>query len=147
MKVVEQTEVKDQIEKIEIPYKHINESAIIPAIQKIMNAPILPVYPTGYWIGKTGKKFLKTIEQIQKDFQKLLDAYAEKDEKGAVMWAGPREPKIVDGKKEEFEAKEKEFFETNAVIETMKFKLSELAPAKLNPNDIMALEPMLDVQS
>lgn len=150
MKVVENTkekEVEDKIEKIEITYLHINESALIPALQKLMNAPIFPAYPTGYWVGKMAKNFLKKIEGIKADFQKFLKAHCELDENGNPKWNGPGEPNWIKGKEEEYAAKEKEFFNQVAVIETMKFKLTELSSAKLTPNDIMALEPMLIIHS
>lgn len=135
----------DKIEKITFTLKHVNEHNIIPAINKIMNAPIQPTYPTAYWVGKMGKKLLTEIKTSQEKYAQKLDDSCEKDEKGQVKRETDGRAMLKEDQKEVFDKWSDEFLESTIVIETMKFAPNELAAAKLTPADLLALEPILAV--
>jgi hypothetical protein len=132
-------ETKDEIEKLTILNEFLSENPVQEAVQKVMNAAGLP-QKTAYWFGKAGKKMLKLIDDMQKEYMEITKEHAEKDEKGGMKFAGPYQVKIEESKKEAYDAKVKEFGQKSVTIETMKFPMKDLEAAKLTPHELVALE-------
>ncbi len=87
------------------------------------------------------------MENARKDGDPLrksiIDCYVEKDEMGA--WKQERhEFVIIPEKKEEFEAKMKEFMELPIDIDYFKLKLIDLNDIKISAFELMSIEPFID---
>ena len=122
------------------------------SLSRIMNSNDLEL-KVGYDLTKIAKKcknqFIDEVEGFRK---KLVEKYADKDDEGKVIYIdikgpipGNKRPQITDENKAKFEEDFKELMKIEFEIPVNPVLLSKLAPAKPSPNEIMALEPILEV--
>lgn len=127
-----------------LKHKDLNNQDFTRALGKLCNTAGLPV-KLAYTVGKTQKAIQKEMQEARVGFQKLIDQFAEKDEHGKrVEPEGEGSYKIADEKMKDFDQAVQDFMDIELEISQSKVTLDQLERANLTPNEIMALEPLLN---
>ncbi len=130
---------------IKITFKEIRQGMFIPSFDRLCNNPNLPP-KASYNVAKMAAKIRPAIQKSQDAFFKIVEKYAHKDEKGDILPDPKRGPGSFTIMPEHEKAYETELVAFDAeVVEIDRFKLNytDLASAKLAPNEWLGLEPIL----
>lgn len=134
---------------IEIEYSNFKSQTFNSAIRKLSNYSGFSS-KMAYEVSKIIKEIKKAEGIAQKEYTEMIQGYSVKDEKGEIVPSKDEEGNlrpgtfdIIEGKQAELEKAHLAFGEQTAKIERQKLSIDDLNGVGLNPNEIMALEPML----
>jgi len=126
--------------EIVLKVKHLNDGIFQNGIAKLANSSAYPTFGTTFAISKLAKKIADETMELNGQYKK---AFADcLDEKGIPL----------EGKKEEYDARLKDFMATDIPLATeagplKKIKASAISKVGLTPAEIVVLEPILDLTS
>ena len=128
---------------IKLTYEHFRTPGFHQALAKLMNAPL----PTkaAYSLAKVDRKIRKEMEIAQELFEKIVNKYAKKDEKGEIEPL-PDQPGTFQIPKENQEAYKKELDEMHAntiEVDVRQVSLKDLERAQLSARDMSLLDPII----
>jgi hypothetical protein len=127
---------------IKITYRHLNSTPIEATVDALAAKP-LPV-KTAYYLGRILKVLKKEIATAKNIYAGLLHKYAEFDENG-VKTDGFH-PILKEGCKEAYEKEFTEFLSIEFEVPFNKLDMEALSTLELTPTQMLALEPMLDIE-
>lgn len=138
---------------IKLKNKMLNETDFVQAFGYLRNQNSFPV-KTAWHISCMGQKLETVMKQSQEAFQKMLKKHAVLDEKGEVapvlkdLGNGKTIPQhgtwvIKDECKEDFEKDFAEFLDIEHEFNRPLLKLDDLKDAKLSPQQLGALSPII----
>ncbi len=119
---------------IELKWENIRGQDFQQGLEKLAHTN-LP-FKVGYHIGRIKAKVVSEANLAQEEFVKLVKKYGELDEATGQF-------KIKDENKELWTKEATDFSATKFTIEKHRVNIADLGEAKLSPNEIMALEPIL----
>lgn len=121
-----------------VKVKHLNDGMFHSGIRKLANYSGYPTIGVTMQVGNLCKALMKETAENNKFYHEHFKDFL--DEKGEVL----------SDKKSEYEAKMKEFMETEVPIfdkngqEIKPLKVNYVAKANLSPAELMTLEPIFD---
>lgn len=127
---------------IKMTYEHINRHQVENALRKLMNSPLNNLR-TSYNVHKIGEEILRAVAEKRVEYTMALRELAEKDEKGQVLFHEDGSPKIPASAQEKVVEATQRVLAGEITIERHRVPTLELMAAKLSPNEVAALEPML----
>ncbi len=127
---------------IEITSKQLLTTPLMRVLQKLSQMPVFDG-TTAYRIHKIGGSVVTHLNSTQLAFNALGDKYAKRDEHGNVERDGMGRHIPTDDKKEAYAEELGEMLATTYKIPHHKVHVSSLS-AQFSPEEIAALEPMLD---
>lgn len=122
---------------IELTWGQIRDQSFQSALQKLMNCPDLDFQPA-YSISRIGAKVKTEIADSNDLFVKLVKKHGALDDKDGSY-------KIDDDKIESWKKEVGEFLDTKFTVDKNKINVTELKKARLSPQDLLAIEPLLFV--
>ncbi len=129
---------------IELTYSSLRSNEFLAALDKVS---AYDNYPKDqkllYNVAKIYAAVQKESKVMHADFRTLLLSYTVLDDKGNLKPAPNGQFPIIPEKLEEWRVKQEEFNARKFTIDRSKINFSDLAPLKLSPIDIEALEPLL----
>lgn len=131
---------------MKLTWNFLNNPDLRPAIQRMLNSTKIPAKPA-YRIGKFAYEVEREIEKLKQYGANVIGECCEVDESG--------KPKVVDGqyvfKNEEMKLKHDSQFDrtmaTEFEISFTKIPLEHLKEVGLTPKELVAIEPILDVET
>ena len=136
---------------IKLTYRQINSDGFNKAINYLSSQSDFGSFQAAYNMAKLARKFEKELRQARASFSTWTKDYVAKTEDGTPIMStdsnGIFPFQIVEGKTEEFSAKVEDFLNTEVTIEVPKLTAEQLGKVSLSPNQILALEPILDSSS
>ena len=119
---------------IELTWAHVRDHNFQQGLEKLASTPF--EFKTGYQVSKIKAKVVSEATTAQEWFVKLVKTLGELNEETGQF-------KIKPENEEKWKEEVKSFSETKFTIEKNKLNVADLSIAKLTPNEIMALEPIL----
>lgn len=119
---------------IELTWAHVRDHNFQAGLEKLATTPF--EFKTGYQVSKIKAKVVSEATTAQEWFVKLVKTLGDLDEATGQF-------KIKPENEEKWKAEVKSFSETKFTIEKHKLNVADLSIAKLTPNEILALEPIL----
>ena len=129
---------------ITLKFKEIRNPSFIGAYRKLLACDDYPTVKATYNVSRLSDLIDQELKAAEKIFQDLVKKHAKKDDSGKVeMKEGQFE--IPDEEMENWERSLEDFGGHEVTLKRHKIKLDDLANVKLNPQDLKALEPILDL--
>jgi hypothetical protein len=136
---------------ITIDFKILNSAAFNEAIQMLSARNDFSDFQAAYNVAKIKKGIDAELKTAREMFAKWTEEFFEKDENGQNKFAaqpGPVTPfEIKEGMKDQFDAQMEKFLATEVKIGASAIRRSDLGRIVLSPNQVVALEPILDLSS
>ena len=136
---------------IKLTYRQINSDGFNQALKFLSSQNDFGSFQAAYNVAKLTRKFEKELNQARHSFSAWTKAYIAKNEDGSPKMAenpsGFFPFEIAEGKSDEFSEKVEDFLNTVVTIEVPKLTTEQLGNVRLSPNQISALEPILDSAS
>lgn len=133
---------------IKLTYKDIYERGLSLAWQKLATCNQFK-FPTMYAVSKIESKLQKASKEADALRTKLVDKFAERDEKGEIKVPVPGQVTIVADKRDEFQKEMDQWNAIEVVVDREPLKLTDkdVEAAKLSAADLVALEALVaDIQ-
>lgn len=127
---------------IRMSFEHINTHPVEQALNKLMNTQLKNLR-TSYNVNKIGVEIMREIAERRKEYSLAIKELAEKDEHGNMLFDEAGGPKIPMTMQDKVEEATKKVLAGDVVIERMPVPTLELMEAKLTPNEVAALAPMI----
>lgn len=119
---------------IKLTYQDINNQNLAMALGKLATKTGFTM-KTAYNISKIKEKVMKEVERGRELFNKLHSKY----------WPDPNnQTELPEDQKKAYDKDFEEFMSLTFEVPYYKLKLSELEKAELTPDEILALEPIVD---
>lgn len=130
---------------MKLTYEHLRNPEFQIALQRLGAHPFRD-QKLAYKIAKMLWKLAKEIKICDELFAKLLDQYAEKDEKGRLKPYQNKEGtfQIPEANAEVWKSAIKEFLSVEVKISAEKFKLTDFDGVELSASNLVALEPLME---
>lgn len=128
-----------------LTYKELRDPQFRNAMLKLSNCSEYKDHKVAHNIMRMAKVLERELKRTQDDWIVLAEKYIQRTENGAFKmnetktdfaWAEGVDKTTAEAAIEEFGKKE-------VVVERFKLKLDDIAPAKLSPADLAALEPLV----
>jgi hypothetical protein len=133
---------------IKFTFKELNSMVFNNALDELVKQPTLANFKATYNVARIKRQLSNEMQTAKELYIKLSNDYHAKDEKGEFIPTeipNPHSPfKIVEGKEEEFSQKMEDFLSTEVTLESYPVTEADLVNVKLSPQQLMALEPILD---
>lgn len=128
-----------------ISYKDLRSDAFVQAMGKIAGSPNFKNIKVAYNISRMAKRLQTEITASQKIWLELVTKYIEVNPKTLAPERDGNSFKWKEGvNAEEADKALTDYINTEIKVDRYKLKLQDLEPAGLSPNDLIALEPMLE---
>lgn len=130
---------------IKVTYDQLTDQEFVQALHALGEAPNLPT-KISYDISKITGPLKKKLGRLQKEFQPIMDAHAEKDANGKMIFNKEAQGyKVRDDMQESLKAAREEFGARTFELDRPKLTYKELGNVQLSPNALTALEPLLQL--
>lgn len=133
---------------INLSYKVINSESFNQALSYLAQQQGFSNFQAAYNVARIVRQFKKEVTTAREIYQKWADEYFVKNEKSGYETAENPSAicpfKIKDGKEQEFEQKMADFLKTEVEIKSSLLSPGDMGGVKLSPQQILALEPILD---
>ena len=127
-----------------ITYKDLRTDTFRQAVGKLAMCPEYKDVKVAYRIGRLVQDVEKALKKSQREWLELADPLLEKDDKGNFKLDPKEGFTFKDGvDKAKAEESIEVFTEKEAVLDHPRIKLADVAPAKLNPFELVALADVL----
>jgi hypothetical protein len=128
-----------------ITYKELRSPQFSQSLSKLAQCTELKP-KTAYHIAKTATVLGRELSSSQKKWVAISKPLFKLNEAGTFIPNTTNEFFVTNEGVSEDDAKAKveEFLNHEVLVERFKLKIDDLAPAKLSPQDLIALEPMLE---
>lgn len=123
---------------ITMTFKDLNEKPVVQAIQKLANHPF--GIKTAYQVGKIAEKVVAHAQEAINTHEMMLAKHGTRNEEGVVIFA-------TDEARVAYEKELSDFLAVEFTINRHKLAMSQIENAKLSPVELLALEPIIEVDS
>jgi len=134
---------------IKLTYQQLNSEGMNHALMTLANQNGYASVKAAYNVMRIKKQFDKALKEARELYNKLTDEFLVKDESGKPVPAttpnaySPYE--IIPARLDEFNKKIEEFLQMDVEIQSYPVKADELGSVKLSPQQMIALDNILDV--
>lgn len=128
-----------------LDYKTLNDDRFYTSLAKLSAEVSIPDFKTSYNIGKIKRRCAKEIHAARDEHQKILKDCAQWDEEGKLVKEEGKMYTIKPEKQETYEAKMKDFLEHEFEVDCWKVEPDKLGETPLTPDEVMALEPIMEI--
>lgn len=136
---------------ISLDFKILNSAAFNEAMQMLSARNDFSDFQAAYNVAKIKKAVDAELKTAREMFAKWTEEFFEKDENGQNKFAekpGAVTPfQVKEGMQEQFDAQMEKFLATEVKILASAVKRADLGRIVLSPNQVVALEPILDLSS
>lgn len=142
-------EVVKDTKGMTLKFSTLNDPNFNTTLNKLSKETGFSNFKASYNVAKILRRLTKELK-IARDLNlKLVKDYAEVDDKGNPVFDNQTGmPKFLDEEKQkEYQAKHKDFLETEIDLDCSPVTLQDLGTIKLSPHEINALEPILVMEN
>ncbi len=135
---------------IKLTYEQINSQSLNEGLQALSKEKNFPSFQSSYNVSKIVRKIEKEQKLARELYHGFLKDFVVVDEKGVPQFkkdAPYGEFDFLEGKKDEFEKKVKDFMTVEVEIHAKPITADDLCSIKLAPHLINAIEPILDLSA
>lgn len=125
-----------------LSYKELRDNAFISAMAKLTNCSEYKDIKTSYNVMRMGKTLEEKLKESQKEWIEMADKLIKRDDKGNFAHTNNDFVWKHGVSADEGHKTIEDFLKKEIIIDRYKLKLEDMAPAKLSPNELAAIEPV-----